>query len=93
MTVPGTHPCSDEPPTPYLVVDLERFDANLAAMAALAQHHGVALRPHAKTHKSPALARRQLDRGAVGLAVATVSEAEVFAAAGCTDLFLPTQSG
>ncbi|MGI8899536.1 MAG: alanine racemase [Nocardioides sp.] len=86
--MPGTHPCSDEPPTPYLVVDLERLDANLAAMAALAQHHGVALRPHAKTHKSPALARRQLDRGAVGLAVATVSEAEVFAAAGCTDLFL-----
>jgi D-serine deaminase-like pyridoxal phosphate-dependent protein len=64
------------------------LDANVAAMAAFARDHGLVLRPHAKTHKSPDVARLQLDAGAVGLTVATVSEAEVFAAAGCTDLFV-----
>lgn len=86
--MPASSSDPDEPATPYLVVDAERLDANLASMAALARHRGVALRPHAKTHKTPAIARRQLDLGAVGLTVATVAEAEVFAAAGCTDLFL-----
>ncbi|MGZ4580931.1 MAG: alanine racemase [Nocardioidaceae bacterium] len=74
--------------TPCLVVDVDVLDGNIARMARLATEHGLALRPHAKTHKSPAIARRQLDAGAVGLTVATVSEAEVFAEAGCTDLFL-----
>jgi len=49
-------------------------------MAAFARRAGLRLRPHVKTHKSLAMARRQLDAGAVGLCVATVSEAEVFAA-------------
>lgn len=49
---------------------------------------GVALRPHAKTHKSVAMARRQLEAGAVGLTVATCSEAAVFAAAGIADIFI-----
>ena len=78
----------DDRPTPHLVVDADVLDANVAAMAAFARDHGLVLRPHAKTHKSPDVARLQLDAGAVGLTVATVSEAEVFADAGCTDLFL-----
>lgn len=74
--------------TPHVVVDLARAEANVVAMAEHARAHGVALRPHAKTHKSPEIARLQLAAGAVGLTVATVGEAEVFAAAGFDDLFI-----
>jgi D-serine deaminase-like pyridoxal phosphate-dependent protein len=75
-------------PTPYLCVDLPVVEANVAAMAAHARELGVALRPHAKTHKSLELARLQLEAGAVGLTVATIGEAEAFAAAGFRDLFV-----
>jgi D-serine deaminase-like pyridoxal phosphate-dependent protein len=74
--------------TPCLVVDRDVLEVNLAAMASHARDLGVALRPHAKTHKCVPIAHRQLALGAVGLTVATVSEAEVFADAGCTDLFI-----
>ncbi|MEO8437548.1 MAG: alanine racemase [Chloroflexota bacterium] len=74
--------------TPAVVVDLERADARIAAMAAAMRERGVALRPHAKTHKSVAFGRRQIDAGAVGLTVATIGEAEVFADAGILDLFI-----
>ena len=57
-------------------------------MAAFARRAGLRLRPHVKTHKSVAMARRQLAAGAAGLCVATVSEAEAFATAGLTDLTL-----
>lgn len=79
---------SPELSTPCLVVDLDVLEVNVAETARLAGELGVALRPHAKTHKSPDLAALQLAAGAVGLTVATVSEAEVFAGAGFTDLFL-----
>ena len=74
--------------TPFLVVDEPLLDVNLAGMAAHAARLGVALRPHAKTHKTPEIARRQLAHGAVGLTVATVGEAEVFADAGVDNLFI-----
>ncbi len=74
--------------TPYLVVDVELLELNLADMAAHARRLSVDLRPHAKTHKSPEIARRQLAHGAVGLTVATVGEAEIFAAHGVDDLFI-----
>ena len=74
--------------TPYLVVDEHRLELNLSAMAHHAAQRGLALRPHAKTHKSVDLARRQVAYGAVGLTVATVGEAEVFADAGVDDLFI-----
>ena len=77
-----------ERPTPFLLVDESLVEANVATMARLATQGGLALRPHAKTHKSGDIARLQLDAGAVGLTVATVAEAEVFAEAGCTDLFI-----
>jgi D-serine deaminase-like pyridoxal phosphate-dependent protein len=70
------------------VVDLDRADARIARMAAVMRERGVALRPHAKTHKSLEFARRQVDAGAVGLTVATIGEAEVFADAGFADLFI-----
>ena len=75
-------------PTPFLLVDDGLVTANVTAMAESAQRRGLALRPHAKTHKSADIARLQLDAGAVGLTVATVAEAEVFADAGCDDLFV-----
>lgn len=74
--------------TPYLVIDEQQLESNLAAMAAHAERLGVFMRPHAKTHKSVEVARRQLAHGAIGLTVATVSEAEVFADAGFDDLFI-----
>jgi D-serine deaminase-like pyridoxal phosphate-dependent protein len=74
--------------TPCLVVDRDVLEANLVAMADRARDHGFTLRPHAKTHKCLEIARRQLALGAVGLTVATVGEAEVFADAGFTDLFI-----
>ncbi|SMH44773.1 D-serine deaminase, pyridoxal phosphate-dependent [Rathayibacter oskolensis] len=74
--------------TPALVLDEAILDRNIARVAAWAHERGLALRPHAKTHKSVEIARRQLAAGAVGLTVATVSEAEVFAAGGVEDLFI-----
>ena len=74
--------------TPCLMVDRDVLEQNLIAMADHARNHGVALRAHAKTHKCFEIARRQLALGAIGLTVATVGEAEVFAEAGCNDLFI-----
>jgi D-serine deaminase-like pyridoxal phosphate-dependent protein len=74
--------------TPLVIVSLDRVDANIKRMAGLMRDRGVALRPHAKTHKSVAVARRQIAAGAVGLTVATIGEAEVFADAGIEDLFI-----
>src|ERR1700683_2440211 len=66
--------------TPAPVVDLGRLAANLDRAAAYASSHGIALRPHVKTHKSPLVAREQLRRGAAGLTCATVREVEVMSA-------------
>lgn len=63
--------------TPALLVDLARMERNLDRAAGYASAHGLALRPHIKTHKSPLLAREQLKRGATGLTCATTQEAEV----------------
>jgi D-serine deaminase-like pyridoxal phosphate-dependent protein len=74
--------------TPRLVIDLARVEANIARAQAAMDQRGIALRPHAKTHKSVAIGRMQLEGGARGLTVGTLGEAEVFAAAGLTDLFI-----
>lgn len=78
----------DEPDTPYLFVDAAVTERNLETMAATARELGIALRPHAKTHKCPPLGLRQVELGAVGLTLATVAEAEIFADGGCRDIFL-----
>ncbi len=77
--------------TPCLVVDLDRVRQNLARMAKVAGANGVALRPHVKTHKTPALARLQISGGAVGITVSKVSEAEIFAWSGCSDIFVANE--
>jgi D-serine deaminase-like pyridoxal phosphate-dependent protein len=69
-------------------VDLDAFENNLRRMADAAAHAGKKLRPHAKAHKCPEIARRQMELGAVGVCVATVAEAELMAAAGISDLLL-----
>ena len=74
--------------TPALIVDLDIMEANLIRAANYASQHGLTLRPHTKTHKSTVLARRQLDLGAVGLAVAKVTEAEVMLGAETSDLLI-----
>jgi D-serine deaminase-like pyridoxal phosphate-dependent protein len=74
--------------TPAAVVDVRRLERNLTRMAIAADAAGVALRPHAKTHKSLHIGRRQLSGGAVGLTVATMAEAELFAAAACPSVFV-----
>ena len=74
--------------TPVAVVEETVLERNLARMATLARDSGLKLRPHAKTHKSPFIARRQLEHGAVGLTAATLHEAEVFADAGAGDIFI-----
>jgi D-serine deaminase-like pyridoxal phosphate-dependent protein len=74
--------------TPAVLVDLDIVEANIARMAAFALRTGIALRPHVKTHKSLAMARRQLAAGAAGLAVATTSEALVMSRSGVEDLLL-----
>lgn len=73
--------------TPSLVVDLDRMSRNLDRVAEYARKHGLALRPHIKTHKSPLLARLQLERGAAGLTCATPFEAEVMSEV-CDDLLV-----
>ena len=78
----------DDLATPFLYVDLERMTTNIDMMAAAARDLGVRLRPHAKTHKVPEIARLQIAAGAAGITVSKVSEAEVFADAGFDDLFL-----
>ena len=76
----------DELPTPSLLLDLDRLEANLRRMADRARRLGVALRPHIKTHKCLEIARRQAALGATGLTVSTLYEARVFADHGFTDL-------
>jgi D-serine deaminase-like pyridoxal phosphate-dependent protein len=75
-------------PTPALIVDLDAFEANLARMAARARDAGVALRPHAKTHKCAFIARRQIEAGAVGICCAKLGEAEALADAGIEDILV-----
>ena len=76
-------------PTPRVYIDRARLQTNIAAMQARARDAGIRLRPHAKTHKSPKIARMQIDAGAVGVCCAKLGEAEVFADAGIKDIRLP----
>ena len=80
----------DEIPSPALLLDLDRFEANLSKMASHLRAKGKAFRPHAKTHKCPEIARRMIGAGAVGVCTARLSEAEVFAADGIRGLLVTT---
>jgi D-serine deaminase-like pyridoxal phosphate-dependent protein len=74
--------------TPVLTGDLDAIERNVSRMQAYCDEHGVALRPHIKTHKLPELARLQLDAGAVGITCQKLGEAEVMADAGVEDILL-----
>ncbi|MGZ8696342.1 MAG: alanine racemase [Gaiellaceae bacterium] len=81
-------PSFEEVQTPALLVDGPTLVRNIARMAMHVRGAGVALWPHCKTHKTPEIAALQREHGAAGLTVATLREAEVFAAAGHTDLLV-----
>lgn len=84
----GTSGYEAELATPALLLDLDAFEANLAAMAAIVARGGRQLRPHCKAHKSSRIARQQLEAGAVGLCCATVREAETMASAGLSGVLV-----
>jgi len=77
--------------TPALVIELEAFEANLAAMARFARTSGVRLRPHAKTHKCPLIARKQIEAGAVGQCCQKVGEAEALVDGGVGDILVTNE--
>jgi D-serine deaminase-like pyridoxal phosphate-dependent protein len=74
--------------TPALVVDLDVMERNIARMAEHAKTHGIALRPHAKTHKSVEIAKRQIAAGALGQCCAKLGEAEALAEGGIDSILL-----
>lgn len=74
--------------TPVLVLDVDALDRNIQRLAVLAASHGVALRPHAKTHKSVDIALRQRAAGAVGVCCAKIGEAEVLADGGVAGILV-----
>lgn len=76
------------PTTPCVMIDIDRVDANIKRMQDYCDQHKLALRPHIKTHKLPALAQRQLKAGARGITCQKISEAEVFADAGFNDILI-----
>ena len=84
------HPVSDLV-TPALTLDLDRFERNARAIHGYLREHGVDWRPHAKGHKSPDLARRQIEIGAIGMTVAKVGEAEVMVAGGIRSILVVTE--
>src|SRR6476620_978805 len=77
--------------TPALLIDLDAFERNLERMAAFARKAGVRVRPHAKTHKSPDIAKRQIALGAVGMCCQKVSEAEAMVDGGVGDVLVSNE--
>src|SRR5258706_977256 len=74
--------------TPVLTADLDAVERNIARMQAYCDEHGLALRPHIKTHKLPELAHKQLEAGAHGITCQKLGEAEVMADAGIDDILI-----
>jgi D-serine deaminase-like pyridoxal phosphate-dependent protein len=74
--------------TPFLSLDIEAFERNIAAFATAVQAHGKAWRPHSKGHKSPIVAWKQIAAGALGITCAKLGEAEVLASSGLQDLLI-----
>jgi D-serine deaminase-like pyridoxal phosphate-dependent protein len=74
--------------TPFVAIDLDALGRNIARAQRYCEEHGLDLRPHTKTHKQPAIARMQLDAGAVGITCQKLGEAEVMADAGLDDILI-----
>ena len=81
----------DEVDTPALVIDLDAFERNLRRLAERVQGRGVRLRPHAKTHKCPVIALKQIELGAVGVCCQKVSEAEAMVYGGVPDVLVTNE--
>lgn len=77
--------------TPALVLDLDAFEANVAALHAHAAARGVRVRAHGKAHRCPEISRRQVAAGAVGVCCQKVGEAEGFAEAGIADILVSNE--
>ncbi len=77
--------------TPALILDLDAFERNLQRVADLGSRHGVRVRPHAKSHKSPIIALKQMALGAVGVCCQKVSEAEVLVRGGVGDVLVSNE--
>ncbi len=87
MTAPAAVRVSDLD-TPAILIDLDIMERNLRKLADYGRQHDLRVRPHTKTHKIPALGRKQIELGAAGLTVAKVGEAEVMLSARPTDLLI-----
>src|ERR1700735_340737 len=74
--------------TPAAVIDMDRVERNIARIQAACEAAGVANRPHIKTHKSPVLAKLQIEAGARGITCQKIGEAEVMAEAGIDDILI-----
>ena len=79
----------DDLETPVPVVDMDCLETNITRLQTYLDEHKIANRPHVKTHKIPAIAKLQMDAGAIGITCQKVSEAEVMAGAGFDDIFIP----
>lgn len=88
QTMTRLAPDKRELDTPCLILDLDLLEVNLQRMQALADGAGKALRPHVKTHKCSALARKQIENGAIGICAAKISEAERLVHAGIDSVLI-----
>ncbi len=77
--------------TPALVLDAALLEGNIRKMAEFASEQGISLRPHAKTHKCPIIAHKQVEAGAIGVTCAKVSEAEIMGYAGIKEILIANQ--
>jgi D-serine deaminase-like pyridoxal phosphate-dependent protein len=89
--VPRVKSPKEELETPCLLIDLDRMERNLARMAEFFRGKSAKLRPHAKTHKSPIIAHKQLKLGAIGITCAKLGEAEVLVESGIRDILIANQ--
>lgn len=74
--------------TPRLMLDMQKMERNIADMIRFSNKYHVQYRPHTKTHKSIAVAKRQMEAGAIGITVAKVGEAEVMVEGGITNILI-----
>ena len=88
MTQPQIGCTKDDLDTPALCIDLDVLDRNIKSMAETCSSHGVQWRPHCKCHKSPMIANKQIQAGAIGITCAKLGEAEVMAAGGIQDMLI-----
>src|SRR6516162_8381072 len=89
--VPRVKSPKEDLETPCLLIDLDRMERNLARMAEFFRGKSAKLRPHAKTHKSPIIAHKQMKLGAVGITCAKLGEAEVLVESGIRDILIANQ--